>query len=191
MARVSARHEHSVESRHAMEEIVPGREFLRHHGRISIVLLECRVPQPDVEAVLVAKPRHTHEHLDRRKRKMGTVGGVVRPRWDELDAVAAKNRQLANVAPTASGPSHRRNWSWAGSQADAPGSDIWCGIELPSRPNLNLARFHAQFAKAGPRQREHHVHRRPLPPRRALRHPYGYETPRGRAVACPFFRSIC
>jgi len=74
---ISARHEHGVDAREFREHIRPLLEREVDLLRIPIVLVERRIPYPDVLPVFVCDARHFHHHLHLRKRKVRAVGGVV------------------------------------------------------------------------------------------------------------------
>ena len=97
MARIAARHKDRVNPRQFLENFSPFVERERHRGRLGILPIHRRIPNPDVETVLVRQPRHGNHHLHRRQWKVRTAGVVVRPRRNQLDGIAAEHDEVADV----------------------------------------------------------------------------------------------
>ena len=105
VAGIAAGHEDGVDPRQPLEDLGPFLDREVDRRRVGVVLVHRRIPDPDVEAVLVGDARHLDHHLDRRQGKVRAVGVVVRARRNELDGVVAEDRQVADVLlPHRDGP---------------------------------------------------------------------------------------
>ena len=65
--------------------------------RVGVILVHRRIPDPDVQAVGIGEPGHALHHLHRRPREVRAVGIVVRAGRNQLDGIAAEDRQVAEV----------------------------------------------------------------------------------------------
>ena len=97
VAGIAAGNEHRVQPGQLAEDVVPFLEGRGDRRGIGIVPVHRRIPDPDVEAVVVEQARHADHHLEWRAGKVGALGVVVRPRRNQLDRVGAEDRQVADV----------------------------------------------------------------------------------------------
>ena len=65
--------------------------------RITVVLVERGVPDPDVLAVLVGEAGHLDHHVDLRQREMRAIRRIVRSWRDQLDGVRSEDREIPDV----------------------------------------------------------------------------------------------
>ena len=97
VAGVAAGDEDGVDPRQLLEDVGPFVEGRLHGRGLGVVGIHRRVPDPDVEPVLVQQPRHLDHHLHLRQWEMRAVGRVVGARRQQLDRVGAEDRQVADV----------------------------------------------------------------------------------------------
>ncbi len=98
MTGIAAGHEYRVDPRKPPENFAPLLQRRRHCRGVGVIRVHRRIPNPALQAVLLRQSRHLHHHLHRRKRKMRTVGRIVRSRRNQLDRVGAEHRQVPYVA---------------------------------------------------------------------------------------------
>ena len=120
---IAARDEDRVDARQLREDFRPFLERELDLLRIAVVLVQRRVPDPDVLPVLVGDARHLHHHVDLRQREVRAVrphrrsaAGSARSRW------CRRWRDRGCTAPTSARPTRRRRSSSAGSRADGRGA---------------------------------------------------------------------
>ncbi len=94
---VAAGNENRVDPRQLAEDVPPFVQRLPHRGRIGIIRVHRRIPNPHVQPVLIQQPRHFDHHLHLRKREMRAVGRIVGPRGKQFDRVGAEDGQVADV----------------------------------------------------------------------------------------------
>ena len=99
VARIAARHEHVVQTRHAGEDLVPEFTLAFNLGFVRVIRLHDREPDPDIHVQLVADAGLHLQHVQVGNGEVGTVVQVVRARWNDLDGVGAEQRQIQDVAP--------------------------------------------------------------------------------------------
>src|SRR6185369_13344374 len=63
----------------------------------AVVLIECRIPNPHVQTILVTDTRHADHRVYLREWEMRAVGSVVRARRNELDRVGTEDGKIANI----------------------------------------------------------------------------------------------
>lgn len=97
LSRIASRNEDGINSRQLPEDLAPFTQRELDRRRIAIVLVECRIPDPDIETILITDPRHLDHHAHRRQRKMGTVTVVIGPWRHQLDRIGSPDRQIANI----------------------------------------------------------------------------------------------
>ena len=97
VSRISARHKHRVDARQLLKHLAPFVQRELHGFRIGVVFIQRRIPDPDIQAVLVQQSRHLHHHLHRRQREQRAVTRVVRARRNQFSRVGSKNCQIADV----------------------------------------------------------------------------------------------
>ncbi len=97
VAGVAAGDEHGVDSRQAAEDFPPFLEGELDGGRIGVVLVHRRIPDPQVQAVVVGDARHADHGLHLGQRKVWAEVGVIRARRDQLDGIGAEHGHVADV----------------------------------------------------------------------------------------------
>src|SRR5262245_36262761 len=105
MTRVSPWDKHGVNPWQPLEDLTPFVKRELHGLRIGIVLIHGWIPDPDVQAILVAESRHADHRVDLRKRKVWAVGSVIRSGRNKLNSISPKGSEVANVLlPHRQGP---------------------------------------------------------------------------------------
>ena len=97
MTGIAAWNEQGIDARQFRKNLAPFAKRKLDGFRVGIVLVHCRVPDPDIEPVGIGEPRHVDHHLHGRTGKMRAVGVVVRARRDQFDGVATKHGQVAKI----------------------------------------------------------------------------------------------
>ena len=171
VAGVAAGDEDGVDAGQLPEDLAPLLEGELDGLRVGVVLVHGRIPDPDVQAVLVERAATSRPSsrsagggsggCPRRRR---SAGGSARRRW------CRRRRGRGCTAPTAGGPSRRRSWSSAGSRAGARGSRPRARSRPGTRPGGAPARASSAARGAAGRRRRGRLGRRcrrrgpPAPP---------------------------
>jgi hypothetical protein len=98
VAGVAARHEDGVNPREGADHAGPLLEREFDGLGIAVVLIEGRVPDPDIDPVLVRHLGNPRHHLDLRPREVRAVGIVVRAGRKNLHRVGTEDDHIAHVA---------------------------------------------------------------------------------------------
>ena len=97
MARVAAGNKDNVDTRQIVQHGGPVTNFVIDGLGIAVVLGHGRIPDGDIEIILVADARHLDHHLLRRDGKVRAVGEIVGDGWQQFDGVRAEDRKFTDV----------------------------------------------------------------------------------------------
>ena len=97
VARIASRYKNYVNPGQNLKNFRPFFECKFHHGRIGIIPINCWVPDPEIDTVIICQLRHFDHHFQRRSWKMKAVGIVVRSRRNQLNGVGSKCNQVAII----------------------------------------------------------------------------------------------
>jgi hypothetical protein len=98
VAGIAAGHQNRVNPREGADHTGPLFEREFNGLGISVVLIEGRVPDPDVDPVLVRHLGNPRHHLNLRPREVRTVGIVIGARWKNFHRVGTENDHIAHIA---------------------------------------------------------------------------------------------
>ena len=97
VAGISSGDKHRIDPGKLSEHLRPFPDRRFHGLGVGIILVHCRIPDPDIEPVVVGQLRHPGHHPQRRQRKVRAVGVVIRAGRDQFNRVGAKDDQIPIV----------------------------------------------------------------------------------------------